>query len=554
MDDVARNQWRLDLAPRCYVYARSFPSPALDLAFASGVRLSRIIAALVMALALVVAPLAVTPAFAAGAVVTVSTFGNSEAIGRTTFQAAAAGPSDPFSFKIDTSSGTAIEGTDFTGMHQTLFAPGASAGQNFAVGTFIQLTDDALIEGPETFTITVSAITGGATFSQTVITVTIADNDPTFSVNDVSVTEGNAGTSLATFTVTQNVASATTTSVGYATADSTANAGSDYTSASGTLTFAPGVVTQTVAVTVTGDLEDELDERFALNLTAPVNASVGDGQGFATILDDDIPAVSVGDVSVGEVAPTATFTVTLSVAPAATVSVDYTTVDGTAAAGLDYVATSGTLTFAPGVVTQTVPVTLTADTIDEADETFTLNLSAPVGAILADAQGVATLADDDPLPLLTISSTSTAPIEGATGSVTTITLTVTRAEASGRDITVDVAAVDGTATNAADFAASAATVTIPAGPGPASARYTVDILGDALVEGAEDFTVELSNPVNAILDAQPLATITIADDDLAAVAALSNAGTDSLPWAALAGLLLIGGLVIVAMTVRRRAS
>ena len=90
--------------------------------------------------------------------------------------------------------------------------------------------------------------------------------------------------------------------VAYATADGTATAGSDYTAASGTLTFAPGATTQTIAVTVLGDLLDEANETFTVNLSSPVNAVIAAAQGIGTIVDnnDPAPSIAISNVSVTE--------------------------------------------------------------------------------------------------------------------------------------------------------------------------------------------------------------------------------------------------------------
>jgi hypothetical protein len=109
------------------------------------------------------------------------------------------------------------------------------------------------------------------------------------SINDVTITEGNSGTVTALFTVTLVPAASQETTVDYATADDTATVtGSDYVAASGTLTFDPGVVTQTIAVTVNGDTLDEGNgEQFVVNLANPTNTTIQRGQGIGTIADDD---------------------------------------------------------------------------------------------------------------------------------------------------------------------------------------------------------------------------------------------------------------------------
>ncbi len=119
---------------------------------------------------------------------------------------------------------------------------------------------------------------------------------------------------------------------------------------------------------------------------------------------DLLPALSIGDVTVTEGdsgTKTAAFAVVLSAASASTVTVNYATWDDTAVAGSDYVSTSGTLTFAPGTTVQPVNVTIIGDTAVEPDETFSVTLSKPSGATMADRQGIGTIVNDDVLPPVT---------------------------------------------------------------------------------------------------------------------------------------------------------
>jgi hypothetical protein len=224
---------------------------------------------------------------------------------------------------------------------------------------------------------------------------------PSISISDVVVPEGNSGTMTARFTVTLSTTSAQTVTVAYATANGTATAGSDYVSASGTLTFAPGTTTQEITVVVSGDTLNEPNETFFVNLSAPTNATLADAQGVGTINNDDpVPTVSINDVSVTEgnaEFTNATFTVTLSSASGQVVTVNYTTANGTAtAAGNDYTTTAGTLTFAPGVTTQPITISVIGDTTNEPNEVFFVNLGTPVNATLAGRPGVATIVNDDP--------------------------------------------------------------------------------------------------------------------------------------------------------------
>ena len=244
-----------------------------------------------------------------------------------------------------------------------------------------------------------SAAVGATIFDGQGLGTILNDEGPVLRINNVSKAEGNSGTTPFSFTVSLSPASAGTVTVKYATANDTATAGSDYTAASGTLTFVPGETSKMVTVNVIGDTIPEPNETFFVNLSSPSGATLFDGQGLGTILNDDGPVLRINDVSTaeGNSGTTAfTFTVTLSPASAGTVTVNYATANGTATvAGGDYVAKVGTLTFAPGQTSQTVTVHVIGDTNKEASETFFVNLNSPSGATLFDSQGKGTILDDD---------------------------------------------------------------------------------------------------------------------------------------------------------------
>ena len=226
---------------------------------------------------------------------------------------------------------------------------------------------------------------------------------PSLSINNVTLVEGNSGTTVATFTVTLSSASAQTVTVDYVTADGTATtAGSDYVAIpKSTLIFAPGTTTQTISVTVNGDTVVEPNETFFVNLTDATNAPIADAQGQGTIQNDDVPplpALSINDVSILEGnggKKQLTFTVSLSSAATTTVSVRYATANGNATAPSDYKTVAGTATIAPGLSSTTITVTIYGDRTPEANETFVVNLTNPVNATLADGQGQGMILNDD---------------------------------------------------------------------------------------------------------------------------------------------------------------
>ena len=344
------------------------------------------------------------------------------------------------------------------------------------------------------------------------LNVNVVNVPRTVAISDVTVTEGNAGTANATFTVSLSSPAAQATTVVATTADQTAVSGADYTATSATVSFAIGEQTKPFAVPVIGDLLDETDETFVVNLSSPVGATISDGQGFGTILDNDPPpSISVNDVSAVEGSsgsPNASFTVSLSGPSGLNVTVGYATADGTAIAGLDYAATSGSLSFTPGQVTKNVLVPLVPDLLDEDDETFTLNLSAPVNATILDAAGAATIQDDDAPPNLSIGDAGL--VEGNTGA-STMTFIASLDRPSSRTITADFDTANGTATAPGDYtAASGGLVFVP---GQTVAPVDVAISGDVAVEPDEAFTVNLSNATNVGAIDDPQGVGTIVNDD-----------------------------------------
>jgi hypothetical protein len=228
---------------------------------------------------------------------------------------------------------------------------------------------------------------------------------PTLSISDVSLAEGNVGTTNFVFTVTLSPASNQTVTVQVQSAAGNATEGVDYTALPlTTVTFAPGVTSQTVTVGVIGDTLPESTETFAVNLSGATNATIADAQGIGTITDDDgTPSLSINNVSVAEGdsgTVNAVFTVTLSPASTQTVTVVAKTAAGSgsavAAVGTDYTATGPTtLTFAPGATAQTVTVAVIGDTSPEPDETFAVTLSGATNATIVDGEGVGTIVDDD---------------------------------------------------------------------------------------------------------------------------------------------------------------
>jgi len=251
-----------------------------------------------------------------------------------------------------------------------------------------------------------------------------------FSINDVTITEGNSGTTNLTFTISRTV-NANACSIDYAITGGTATTGNDYqTFASGTATFtAGGALSQTITVVINGDQTVELDETILMTLSNPINAAILDGSGTGTITNDDAGVITVSNPSVfeGSTGTTMmTFNVNLSNPSDAAVVVNYTTVDGTATtADNDYVSTSGTLTFAAGETAKTVTVTVNGDCKDEPNETLLLRLSSlnansrnvSLSGGGASLDGTGTI-NNTPLPTATIAGNATVCLNGTAPQVT----------------------------------------------------------------------------------------------------------------------------------------
>ena len=229
-----------------------------------------------------------------------------------------------------------------------------------------------------------------------------------------TIVEGNTGTRNAVVVVSLNTSSKKTVTVNYGTANGTATAGSDYVAVSGKLTFAPGQTSKSILVPVRGDQLVESNEDFFVKLSGAKQANIADSQAVVTIADDDDtqPRIGISDVWAqdGESGTTPyTFTVNLSAACVAAVTVNYATADGTATtADSDYLATSGTLTFTPGETTKTI----TVEVIGHASggpswdsgyaESFFVNLSSTSSnaRLIGDGQGVGTIHYYDRVPQL----------------------------------------------------------------------------------------------------------------------------------------------------------
>ena len=343
------------------------------------------------------------------------------------------------------------------------------------------------------------------------------------SIDDVTMNEGSAGSTFFVFTVLLESAAADPVSVSFGTVQDSAQQGSDFLGASGTLVFAPGELSKTITVEVNGDTTTESTEQFFVRLFNPVNAVLSDNQGTGTILNDDA-VVTFADVDVVEGdsgTSTATFNVVLSNPTSADITLGYQTSDGTAtegtlALGGDYEEASGTLTFIAGETSKSFTVTINGDTNVENFETFLADLTLVSGSVqIPDSQAVGTIQNDD-IAFADISDETVTELTGANNSVSfTVALTTLNAF----DVTVDVQTIDGTATSGNDYVAlPPTTVTIPAGM--LSVTQDVTVIGDTDFEGGATGTPETFD-LEYVMN-------TITRDGSIASGTLGNSGTASI--------------------------
>ncbi|MEA3210744.1 MAG: large repetitive protein [Chthoniobacter sp.] len=430
--------------------------------------------------------------------------------------------------------GTAVDGVgdgsivkDYEAKSGTLTFPAGTLTKTIPVTI---LGDRVKELSQNTFTVVLSnARTAGSqvlTIADATGVGTILDNDaaPTLSIDDKTVAENIPG-GKATFTVKLTQLSDLPITVDYATVNGTgtqgAVGGSDFTAQTGTLTIAPGTLSKTIDVAVTNDATVEADETFSvrlsnakLNLPTPQTLTLTKAIGAGAILNDDVTvSLATGTAAENVAGGKLNFLVTLSQAAAADVVLRYSTSDGTAKAPGDYPAsTNATLTIPKGQTTGTISIPIINDTLDEANETFTVTLTgvtnAAFGTAIA-AQG--TITDDDAAPVVTIGNAATA--EG-TGTNPNAVFTVTLSAISGQDVTVKYATANGTAVAVKDYTAAAATAAITIPAGQKTGTVSIPVIGDALDEAdAETFTVTLTGATNGTLGSAKTGTATIQDDD-----------------------------------------
>lgn len=431
--------------------------------------------------------------------------------------------------------GSADEDIDYPGFDGTLiFAPGETSKT-----VEVRISHDSLTETDESFGIELFDPAGGILAGRSkvlradafILDDDGANLDRALMVSSPVIVEGHDGARSALFEVQLSDPAASMLVFDYTTLDGSAVAGGDYTAQSGKLRYAPGQTKAVVEVELTGDRTVEPSEFFQLAVTPTSDlGSTAEGLvGTATILDDDgagkQPVLSVSSADAVEsrgsgFGGTVVFTLTLSKPSADTVEVDYSSVSGSAAAGVDFPALSDTLVFAPGETSKTVEVGILHDNDIESDESFGIKLSGLSGADFAGGGKVlrssAFILDDDGVNLdRTIQVTSTQaqePLGGGRFAVFEIALSDPFSDTQKIRYTTK----DNSATAGKDYVETKGVLTFE--PGQIKATVNVELLPDYRAEGTEAFSLLLRpgsfpatlNAASSVVRAQAQ----ILDDDL----------------------------------------
>ena len=401
--------------------------------------------------------------------------------------------------------GTATAGVDYIATSGVLvFAPGQTT-SSIAIG----IVGDRTLEPDETLTIEFS---GG---SQVILpavnpTITIQNDDRAVVLApNRSYPEGNTGTNIFQYPVVLEFASDIPVEVHYNLNASTATLDVDFVSASGVLVFTPGQTTNYISIGIIGDLEKETDETFTIDLTATAQVALPPGGTVITILNDD----SIGLLAESRAYPegdsgtnVVQFPVALNAVSETAIEVAYSIHAGTATAGVDYIATSGVLVFAPGQTTSSIAIGIVGDRALEPDETLTVEFSSGSQVILPAVNPTITIRNDDRAVVL---APNRSYPEGNTGT-NIFQYPVVLEFAS--DIPVEVHYNLNASTAALDVDFVSASGVLVFTPGQTTNYISIGIIGDLEKETDETFTIDLTATEQVALP--PGGTvITILDND-----------------------------------------
>lgn len=475
--------------------------------------------------------------------------------------AASPGVSSQFAYSIDGTNFTLIGSPSVTvgtpAVLPTIDLTGITALQNVPAGTTVTIryyASGQTTTGGWGFNSPAAGQYGlavGGTVTPVVVTA------PSFAISDATVTEGDTGTTNATFTVTKTNANGSASTVNFETSAGTATAGTDYTTTSGSLSFTDAETSKTITVPVAGEYNIESNETFFVDLTAGTNAAIGDGQGLGTINNDDAAGTvqfSTTNYSTLENNGTLTFTVTRTGGLGSGVTVTATTANDTAVggtactAGVDYISAAPVLAFSGGQTSEDFTITLCNDAVYEDFENFNVSLGSATGGLNIGSPSTAagTINNDDNEPTYTIDNVT--QNEGNSGT-TNFVFTVTKNGTSEINTSIGYQTADGSATSGSDYQSALGTLNFA--PNETTQTITVLVNGDTDEEPNETFFVSLGSIATRGVSG---GIGTINNDDAATTPSVSltvsaNSGTEAGTTVITVTATLTGGTVATDQTV-----
>ncbi|NOS72912.1 MAG: hypothetical protein HOP33_23685 [Verrucomicrobia bacterium] len=415
----------------------------------------------------------------------------------------------------DTQNGTtngATSGVDYSSTQVVV-----TFNSNELTKTFsIPLINDFEVETNETIFLRMIDPTGGARIGAiSNAIVTILDDESNISFTNVAYTATETGLK-ATINLVRNGARITSVAVSYSTVDGTATSTNDYRGTNNSVVFfPPNVGFKTITIPIVNDTIVDSNETFSVFLHSPTGGvTLGTiTNTTVTIKEDDAGGVisfTVTNFSITEVGPAAKILLARTGGKAGAVTVNLSSADGTATAGLDYTSINTNVTFNAGELAKTILVPVANDSLDETNETVLLALSNPTGgaSIGSKSNAVLTILDDDVGGTLSLSSATYTTNENGGAFIVTVNRTIGKASAAG----VSFSTFDGTALGGEDYGATDGILTF--GSNEVSKVITIGITNDTVAEGNEAFSFRIFNPTGgAILGANTNATLTIRDDE-----------------------------------------
>lgn len=403
-------------------------------------------------------------------------------------------------------SGTATNGLDYSASTVSLTIP---AGQTSASLNLTSI-DDTLHEGNETVAINIASVSGASTSSTVLPTLAILDDDtaPTVTFQlDVSTLAEAGGT--ATLIASLDNVSGLDVTVPF-TFSGAATLGTDYTRSASQIVVPAGSTSASLTLTAIDDTLFEDDETVVASVQSVTNAFTTGTTSFSASIQNDDPqpelSLTLGTTSVAEAGGSTELIASISNVSGVPVVVTIS-LGGAASENVDYSTSSLLLTIPVGQTSASLTFTAIDDTLNEGDELVSIGLASVTGADTTNTVVPQwTIADDDPLPTLTVQLTTSTLTENGGSS----TLIATLDAPSGRDVTVPFA-FTGTATSGIDYTLSATQLVIPAGS--TSATLTLTALDDALFEGDETVIAEVQAVINANTSGPMSFTATVQDDD-----------------------------------------